>query len=1215
MGHPDHPSTLTATITATPAGTLPGEWLELIDIPVVVYRVDGTFERVNPAAELILQRRASDLVGKRYRDEYPCLAGAWEECFRRVAGGQAESARAELHDPSGDTFHEHRFFRMGERVLVLLRDITAEHRARATRDRLMVLIESLSSSMSTNQMVRAVLTTGIELFHADTATVGLISRDGASLRIIDAVGLPPEDTDPHGQTPLSTPTARPVPGSDVVKSGEPLYLSDLDELARLYPHLAEDARRRGQHAVAVLPLRVQDTVYGVITFGFESPRGFTAEDRAMLTTVARQCALAVERARLREREHEALAEQRAQTRRTRALAKASRVFAEAAAERQPERRICELLVERALLLLSSSCVVQLMRPDGLLESMAWATPDPDYRQMLSALLERPQGPSGPVEQALRQDRIVFLPDPEALAHSLTPEHHHLITDWGLYSLIVAPIRVEGRPIGILCVGRNHRHRSAPFQPEDAELVQELGDRAGLAIAAVRAREAAEAGTARMRLLYNLTTRLSQAFNVEEVASVTIEETRGALQARAAMVMMLDESGTSLRTASSSGYPPEVVVALRSTPLEAPTPIAHALRTGAPVFIESLDDLAARFPDMVSVVRSSGIQAGVTFPLMSNSGLVGGLSVSYTEPHVFTQGERELLLAFSAAAGQAMERALLYEREHHAREALERASTRLSRMHAISAALVGAVTEADVGRILANEGGAAFAAMCVVVRVPRPEGDLELIGVSGLPPELAERVRRVPVTADYPVCAAYRSGAPVWLDGRARQSRDPAVDATFQKGATAALPLSVEGRVVGALGFGFAEERAFSTEDRELALTLASLAAAALERVRLYHEAEAARRAAEAASQAKDEFLAMLGHELRNPLAPIATALQLMDMKLGDTALRERGVIDRQVNHLTRLVDDLLDVSRITRGKIDLHRVPIELAHLVETAVERVGPLLDERQHALEVRVPHQGMVVNGDEDRLCQVLTNLLTNAARYTERGGRITVEARQVDNLAEIVVRDNGIGIEPQLLPRMFELFVQGARTIDRREGGLGLGLTVVKRLVELHGGTVEARSEGRGRGSEFTVRLPLVAPDVAVASPTPGEPTDVGPPESRGVRVLVVDDNQDAALLTCQALEAHGYQTRVAFDGAAAVEEARDFRPGVVLLDIGLPIMDGYETSRQLRALPAGAAFKLVALTGYGQESDRQRSIEAGFDEHLTKPVKLAHLLDAVARLSAA
>ena len=1195
--------------------TRPSEWLERIDTPAVVYRLDGTFELVNAAAERILQRSGAELLGKHYRDQYPCLIGAWEECFLRVAHGQAESARTELRYTSADSFHEHRFFRIDDHVLVLLRDTTAEHHARDTRDRLMLLVDTLSGTMSTDQMVRAVLTTGIELFRADHAMIGLVTRDGSSVRIIDAVGILPEQLDAYRKSPL----AAPFPGADVIATGEPLFLSDTGE--QPHPQGAARARRHDHRALAILPLRVQDTTYGLMCFGFERPRGFTTDDRAMLTTVARQCALVVERARLRERETEAMNEQRAQTRRTRALAKASRVFAEAAAARQSARRVCELLVERALLLLSSSCLVQFVRPDGLLEPVAWADPDPAHRQFLSALLDKPMPVMGPLEQALRQDRLVFLPNADALVQASPPEYHYVITGAGIYSLIVAPIRIEGRPIGLLSVARNRTQPGAPFRADDAELVQELSDRAGLAIAAVRAREDAEAGTARMRLLYNLTTRLSQAFSLEDVATVAIEETRSALHAAAAMVMMIDQDQPALRVLASSGYPPALIGHVHGTPLDDANPMSHAVRTHAPVFIESLDDHGARFPTTLPAVRAAGFQACLYFPLVSNSGVVGGLGASFTAPHTFTEGERELLLAFSAATGQALERASLYEREHRARQNLERASARLSRMHAISAALVGAVTEADVARIVAHEGGVALAAQRTVVHVPRADDTLELIGVSGMMPAAVACTRHLPVAASHPSCVAYRAGAPVWIDGslgeRAGQARAPATEEFLRQAdiaAAAALPLSVEGRVVGTLAFGFVDERTFSTEDRELALTLASLAAAALERVRLYHEAEAARRAAEAANQAKDEFLAMLGHELRNPLAPIATALQLMDMKLGDTALRERGVIDRQVSHLTRLVDDLLDVSRITRGKIDLHRRPVEVSHIVETAVERVGPLLEERQHGIAVQVPHQGLIVNGDEDRLCQVLTNLLTNAARYTDRGGRIAVDAHKIDSTAEIVVRDNGMGIEPKLLPRLFELFVQGERTLERREGGLGLGLTVVKRLVELHGGTVHAHSEGRGHGTELTVRLPLLAPDVAVPARGVADLTAAGPPEPHGVRVLVVDDNQDAALLTCQALEAHGYQTRVAFDGAAAVEEARDFQPVVILLDIGLPIMDGYETSRHLRALPGGAAFKLMALTGYGQESDRQRSIEAGFDEHLTKPVKLTRLLEAVARLAA-
>jgi signal transduction histidine kinase len=1189
--------------------------LERIDLPAIVYGLDGTLHFVNAAAGTLLAPDAAEVAPGLDDARVPGSHAAWRACLGRVASGESAAERVEIHDAPRDTSFACRLFRIGEHVLAVFQDTTAEHRARVTRDRLMSLAEALSGSMSTDEMVRAVLTTGLELFHADTATVAQIDEDGAHLRVLQSVGIPSEQLEPYHRVPLTAP----LPGCDVARTGEPIFLADRDEMLRRYPHLADVARRSGRQAHAILPLRVQDTVYGIITFGFAGPRAFTAADRAALTTVARQCALVVERDRLRARASAAQELQQAQLLRTRALAEASRVFAEAAAERQPVKRLCELLIERVLLLLSSGCAVRLLRDDGQLEVVAWDAPPTRYRERIAAMLTGPQrADQGLNGRVLAENRLVFLSDLDALRAALPPAHVELLMEMGLQGVITAPLRADGRPIGTISIGRSREFDDSPFTAEHAALVQELTDRAGLAIAAIRTREAAEAGMARARRLYNLTTRLSQAFTVAEVLAVTIEETRSALDAAAALVVMFDDDHAVLRVVHASGYPGDFLSQVRPIPLDAPSVVAYAVRTRSPLFLETREQLAAQFPALLPLAVQGGFGAGASFPLIGQSGVVGALGINHIEPHVFTESERELLLAISAAAGQALERASLYEREQRARRDQERASARLSRMHAIAAALVSAVTEADVAHILVREGGAALAARCGVVRVPRPGGDLELIGASGLPAELLERGRHVPAAAELPVCTAYRTGAPVWLERRSqRPPPDSAGGATVpgaDHAAVAAIPLSVDGRVVGALAFGFAEERTFSTEDRELTLTLGSLAAAALERVRLYHEAQAAREIAEAASQAKDEFLAMLGHELRNPLAPIATALQLMDMRHGDIARQERAVIARQVSHLTRLVGDLLDISRITRGKIDLHRAPIEAARLVATAVERVSPLLEERQHVLEIDVPAEGLVVDGDEDRLSQVLTNLLTNAARYTDRGGRIAVRGQKIGHAVEIAVRDNGMGIDPQLLPRVFDLFVQGARTIDRRDGGLGLGLVLVKRLVELHGGTVAAHSEGSGRGSVFTVRLPLAAPDGAAGAPKPdsGRMPALAQP-GQAVRVLVVDDNQDAALLTLQALEAHGYQARIAFDGPAAIKEARAFQPDVALLDIGLPVMDGYETARQLRRQPGGEALKLVALTGYGQESDRQRSREAGFDEHLTKPVSLGRLIAAVARLT--
>jgi signal transduction histidine kinase/DNA-binding response OmpR family regulator len=375
-----------------------------------------------------------------------------------------------------------------------------------------------------------------------------------------------------------------------------------------------------------------------------------------------------------------------------------------------------------------------------------------------------------------------------------------------------------------------------------------------------------------------------------------------------------------------------------------------------------------------------------------------------------------------------------------------------------------------------------------------------------------------------------------------------------------------------------------------------------------------RSAAETANRTKDDFLAMLGHELRNPLAPILTALQLMNLRGETSAVKERTVIDRQVRHLVRLVDDLLDVSRIARGKIDLRQQSVEIADIVASAVETISPLLEGRHHHLEVDVP-RGLIVRGDPMRLTQVVMNVLSNAAKYTEPRGQIRVCARADRDAIEIRVRDTGIGISSEMLPRIFDLFTQERQALDRAHGGLGLGLTIVKSLVELHGGSVQALSDGVGHGSELVVRLP--AASEASPGQTAGRPAPhaAAPRPRSGRRILVVDDNVDAAHLMAEALEIAGHDTRVAFDGPAAIDAAAEFQPDAALLDLGLPLMDGYELAEQLAAAAAAAPPILVAVTGYGQPSDQERTRAAGFRAHVVKPVDLPALMKLLEELLAA
>jgi len=382
-----------------------------------------------------------------------------------------------------------------------------------------------------------------------------------------------------------------------------------------------------------------------------------------------------------------------------------------------------------------------------------------------------------------------------------------------------------------------------------------------------------------------------------------------------------------------------------------------------------------------------------------------------------------------------------------------------------------------------------------------------------------------------------------------------------------------------------------------------------EQVEARQKLELLAKEAQAANRAKDEFLAMLGHELRNPLAPMLTTLELLRLR-GDTS-PELEILERQVTHLTRLVDDLMDVSRITQGKLELRRKNVELAEVVSKAIEITSPIIEQRRHRLDVHVGRRGLGVNVDLHRMAQVVSNLLTNAAKYSDRGSTILVEASQRGDIVRLRVKDDGVGIAPDMIDRVFDLFTQQPQTIERSRGGLGLGLTIVRALVDQHGGKVKARSKGVGKGSEFIVELPRVA--VAAATPESIPRSSKRLARGEGKRVLVVDDNEDLVATIRLALEMLGYVVETAHDGPTALARATVFHPDVAFVDIGLPVMDGYEVAKRLRdPRVAGENVRLVAVTGYSQEADRRRARAAGFDDHLVKPVELAKLQSVVKNL---
>ncbi len=458
----------------------------------------------------------------------------------------------------------------------------------------------------------------------------------------------------------------------------------------------------------------------------------------------------------------------------------------------------------------------------------------------------------------------------------------------------------------------------------------------------------------------------------------------------------------------------------------------------------------------------------------------------------------------------------------------------------------------------------------------------------LHPRLIEAIHRVLESGKL----EYRADLPPGLSLLASQRQSLEPSPRFGLHTLVLLPLLARERALGVLALGMGPSgRRYTPSDLALAEDLAARAASALDNARLYRNVQEANRH-------KNEFLSMLAHELRNPLAPIRNAIQLLRLNQSQDSDTQalHDMIDRQVHQLVRLVDDLLDLSRITRGKIHLKMETVDVTSVIARAVETNRPILDARKHQLTIALAPAPLKARGDPVRLAQVIGNLLNNAAKYTEEGGQIHLGAECRRDTIRIGVRDNGVGIPSEMLSSIFELFTQVDRSLDRSQGGLGIGLTLVHKIVEMHGGRVEAFSEGPNRGSEFVVHLPALHDDESVAMPPQETAASCKLPRRR---VLIVDDNADAARSLGMLMEMGGHEARLCFDGQQGLFEAERFQPEVVLLDIGLPGLDGFEVARRLRAMNLAPRPLLVALTGYGQAEDVHRSLEAGFDHHLVKP----------------
>jgi PAS domain S-box-containing protein len=794
---------------------------------------------------------------------------------------------------------------------------------------------------------------------------------------------------------------------------------------------------------------------------------------------------------------------------------------------------------------------------------------------------------------------------QALRDQVQSEFRGYVEAYPPRSYVVAPLRIGERVTGVLQATRHEIVR--PFSEVDLHLLQELADRVALSMHNAQLFASQQMATRRAELLQSVSAALSRAATPQEIASVVQEQIIPALGGIGGGLMVLAEDGEYLVAVTRAGYITDLAAGHERYALSAPQPAAEAVRTGRALYFESALELAGHFPDTVSQASNHDAGAGAVVPLLGRAGPLGVLTVRHAGPHRLGPDERSLIETVALFCSQALERARLYELERQS-AARQRLLADASRTFARSKLAVAELT-ARVVEIAGREIGDS----CTLMLCAPDQSTLVLQAAWHPDPELRASIARM--LGDEPMTAGVglhgrvlATGEPVFLpdidDASLRAILPPGQRAFLLRHPMSGMivtPLRVEGQVLGTLAVTrYRPTPGYIRSELTLLQELADLAALAIANAQNFERVQESDRR-------KDEFLAMLAHELRNPLAPMKTSIDLMKLRGAGVVSREWEIIDRQLGHLVRLVDDLLDVSRITHGRVQLEKTTLDLSDVIAKAVEQVSPLIQSRSHHLQFDQPATPVYVQGDADRLAQVFTNLLSNAAKYTPQSGEIRVGVGAQEGRAVVTVEDNGYGIEPDMLSAVFDLFVQGERSLDRGEGGLGLGLTLVKKLVELHGGSVSAHSAGKGQGSTFIVKLPLhAAPSAREASAAAEAGVHAARPGLP--RILVVDDNLDAADILAEALRLLGHEVAVAADGQQALALAAAQPLEIAILDIGLPGMNGYELAQRLRQIVP--AIHLVALSGYGQERDRAASMQAGFAVHLTKPVELTALAEAIA-----
>ena len=696
------------------------------------------------------------------------------------------------------------------------------------------------------------------------------------------------------------------------------------------------------------------------------------------------------------------------------------------------------------------------------------------------------------------------------------------------------------------------------------------------------------------------------------------------------VYMRGEDGLAHRLAVTHSDPDKVAWAEEVYQKYPPDPnlprgLYNVIRSGESEFYPEIpDDLlveSAVDEEHLRLMREIGFKSAMLVPLKVREKVLGVITFVNSDSRNHTEADLALAENLANRAALAVDNARLFRAEQLSRQTAEKNSDLLRRLQTISTSLSHALIPKEVAVAVIEQGLNSLGAYGgVVVLLNEQKNELKVAAAIGYPDEIVENWKHFDLSRNVPLAISVREKMPIFIESfQDYADKYPAlVPAVTTTGSNALIsfPLLIEGKILGALGFSFSVPQKFSDDDRAFLESLAQQCAQALERARLYENEQKLRAEAETANRIKDEFLATVSHELRTPLnAIVGWSSMLVSNRLDSkSAAKAIETIERNARSQTQIIEDLLDVSRIITGKIHLENSLVNLDSLVASAVDSVRPTAETKGINVLIEIESEDIRILGDAERLKQILWNLLTNAVKFTPKGGNVSVKLGRIESSVQITLKDDGQGIEPEFLPFIFDRFRQADGTTTRAHGGLGLGLSIVRYLVEMHGGNIQAESEGAGKGSVFIINLPVAAALERSAEAHHedgnGLETESNTALLKGLRILVVDDEKDSLLLLKTIIESCGGEAKAVSSAAEALEAVDDFNPHVLISDIGMPVEDGYTLIKKIRALPDGkAGIPAIALTAYAGQADQTRALESGFQMHIAKPVAYSDLIAAI------